>query len=86
MPFMVMSALLVVSIKHREYLPFFRKITAFAGLIYLPWILRMMPYMDWLGSATDADAESDRTTQRRGKQDFDSRTAEDAGRQKTCPR
>lgn len=56
MPFMIMLGLLVLSVRYREYFPFFRKVTAFTGLFYLPWVFRTLPYLSWLGSSTGAMA------------------------------
>ncbi|MHC4248219.1 MAG: ArnT family glycosyltransferase [Planctomycetota bacterium] len=55
-PQLVILGLLVFSMRHREWFPFFRKVVAFAGLLYLPWIARMssLDCLEWFGSSVGA--------------------------------
>jgi len=55
-PQLVVLGLLVFSMRHREWFPFFRKVAAFAGLLYLPWIVRMLELdgLAWFGSSVGA--------------------------------
>jgi hypothetical protein len=55
-PQLVVLGLLVFSMRHREWFPFFRKVIAFAGLLYLPWVVRMFELdgLAWFGSSVGA--------------------------------
>jgi hypothetical protein len=53
-PPLVVLGLVVYSARHREYVPVLRTVTAWAGFLYLPWILRTLPYLHWFGTASGA--------------------------------
>ncbi|MHC5053863.1 MAG: ArnT family glycosyltransferase [Planctomycetota bacterium] len=55
-PQLVVLGLLVFSMRYREWFPFFRKVSAFAGLLYLPWVVRLLvlDYPAWFGTSSGA--------------------------------
>jgi len=53
-PHFVILGLLVFSMRYREYFPFFRKVAAFAGVLYLPSIGMTIKYWDWIHTSSSA--------------------------------
>jgi hypothetical protein len=55
-PQLVVLGLLVFSMRYRGYFPFFKKVAAFAGLLYVPWIGRLLAlgYPAWFGTSSGA--------------------------------
>ncbi|MHC4505145.1 MAG: hypothetical protein ACYTFI_17705, partial [Planctomycetota bacterium] len=53
-PHFVILGLLVFSMRYREYFPFFRKVAAFTGVLYLPSIGMTLRYLDWIHISSSA--------------------------------
>jgi len=53
-PHFVILGLLVFSMRYREYFPFFRKVAAFAGVLYLPSVLFTLRYASWIHTSSSA--------------------------------
>lgn len=51
--FMVLG-LLVFCMKYRSYVPLFRKVVAFSFFFYLPWLVHVIRFHEWLGTASQA--------------------------------
>lgn len=48
-PVLLIFGLFLFSVRHGGYYPFFKKVLTWSAVLYLPWILRMLPQLDWLG-------------------------------------
>lgn len=49
-PIMIVLGLFLFSVRHRGYYPFFKKVLMWSLIFYLPWFLRVLPDLGWMGS------------------------------------
>ena len=56
-PAMIILGLFIYSARHKGYYPFFKSIFMWSFVFYLPWFLRVLPELGWLGMPSTAIAE-----------------------------
>ena len=53
-PEFVVLGLLVFCMRYRSYFPLFRKVVAFSFFLYLPWLIHVLRFHEWLGTSSGA--------------------------------